>query len=65
MLLLNTLWYIDASDTVVVAVLQQEIDHQWQPTAFFSKKLTPAETKYSTFDKELLAIYLHDFLHSY
>ena len=49
---------VDASDTAVGAVLQQEINHQWQPIAFFSKKLTPAETKYSTFDRELLAIYL-------
>ena len=27
----------------------------WQPLAFFSKKLAPAEVKYSTFDRELLA----------
>ena len=31
----------------------------WQPIAFFSKKMKPAETRYSTFDRELLAIYLH------
>ena len=49
---------VDASDTAVGAVLQQKIDHQWQPLAFFSKKLTSTETKYSTFDRELLAIYL-------
>ena len=49
---------VDASDTAIGAVLQQEINHQWQPIAFFSKKLTSAETKYSTFDRELLAIYL-------
>jgi len=49
---------VDASDAAVGAVLQQEIDHHWQPIAFFSKKLTPAETKYSTFDRELLAVYL-------
>ena len=49
---------VDASDMAVGAVLQQEIDHHWQPIAFFSKKLTPAETKYSTFDRELLAVYL-------
>ena len=48
----------DASDTAVGAVLQQEIDNHWHPIAFFSKKLTPAETRYSTFDRELLAIYL-------
>ena len=30
----------------------------WQLFAYFSKKLRPAETKYSTFNRELLAIYL-------
>ena len=29
----------------------------WQPLSFFSKKLTPAETRYSAFDRELLAVY--------
>ena len=48
----------DASDVAVGAVLQQLIDNQWCPVAFFSTKLKPAETRYSTFDRELLAIYL-------
>ena len=48
----------DASNAAVGAVLQQYIDGQWQPISFFSKKLQPAETRYSTFDRELLAIYL-------
>ena len=48
----------DASNTAVGAVLQQYIDRQWQPISFFSKKLQPAETRYSTFDQELLAVYL-------
>ena len=48
----------DASDTAVGAVLQQYIDDSWQPIAFFSKGMKPAETRYSTFDRELLAIYL-------
>ena len=48
----------DASNTAVGAVLQQYINGQWQPISFFSKKLKPAETRYSTFDRELLAIYL-------
>ena len=48
----------DASDIAVGAVLQQYINNQWCPVAFFSKKLKPAETKYSTFDRELLAAYL-------
>ena len=34
----------DASDTSVGAVLQQCIDDQWCPIAYFSKKLKPAET---------------------
>ena len=48
----------DASDTAVGAVLQQQINGEWKPIAFFSKRLKPAETRYSTFDRELLAIYL-------
>ena len=50
---------IDASSVAVGAVLQQYINHQWCPIAYFSKKLkASSETKYSTFDKELLAVYL-------
>ena len=48
----------DASDTAVGAVLQQYINNQWKPISYFSKKLQSAETRYSTFDRELLAIYL-------
>ena len=48
----------DASDVATRAVLQQWVDSSWQPLAFFSKKLQPAERKYSTFDRELLGIYL-------
>ena len=48
----------DASDMAVGAVLQQEINGHWNPIAYFSKKLQPPETRYSTFDRELLAIYL-------
>lgn len=49
---------VDASDTAVGAVMQQRINGVWKPLAFFSKILQPAETRYSTFDRELLAIYL-------
>ena len=49
---------VDASDVAVGAVLQQKIGGAWQPYGFFSKKLKPAETRYSTFGRELLAIYL-------
>ena len=48
----------DASDCAVGAVLQQQIGDAWQPITFFSKGLRPAETRYSTFDRELLAVYL-------
>ena len=47
----------DASDFAVGDVLQQYIDNIWQPLSLFSKKLSPAETRYSAFDRELLAVY--------
>ena len=47
----------DASDIAVGAVLQQNINGTWQPISF-SRKMTPAESRYSTFDCELLAVYL-------
>ena len=48
----------DASSTAVGAVLEQEVDGATQPLAFFSRKLRDPELKYSTFDRELLAVYL-------
>ena len=48
----------DASNSAVGGVLEQFIDGQWKPISFFSKKLCNAELNYSTFDRELLAIYL-------
>ena len=50
--------FVDASDTGVGAVLQQHVNNTWLPLGYFSKTLQPAETKYSTFGRELLAIYL-------
>ena len=47
----------DASLRVIGAVLQQYIDGQWCPIAYFSKKLNPAEIKYNTFDREVLTVY--------
>nr|VZI09155.1 unnamed protein product [Spirometra erinaceieuropaei] len=57
---------VDASTVAVGAVLQQHLASSTQPLAFFSKILLPAETRYSTFGRELLAIYLavKDFRHS-
>ena len=48
----------DASDVAVGATLQQEVDGHQQPLGFFSKSLSRAQRNYSTFDRELLAIYL-------
>ena len=49
---------VDASDTHIGAVLQQQLrDKSWAPLAFFSKKLSDAEKKYSAFDRELLAAF--------
>ncbi|GFR63504.1 Pol polyprotein [Elysia marginata] len=48
----------DASDVAVGAVLEQLSNGSWQPLAFFSKQLCPAEKKYGTFDRELLGLYL-------
>lgn len=47
----------DASDTAIGGVLQQHIEGAWQPLGFFSRKLSPSQTKYSPYDRELLAIY--------
>jgi cleavage and polyadenylation specificity factor subunit 1 len=38
------------------AILQQRIN-AWQPLAFFSEKMNPAQQKYSAYDRELLAVY--------
>ena len=47
--------YVDASNYAVGAVLQQKVENVEKPLAFFSRKLTPSETKYSAFDRKLLA----------
>ena len=47
----------DASDVALGGVLQQYLNGMWQPLSFFSKKLNPAETRYSAFNRELLAVY--------
>ncbi|BHF65204.1 hypothetical protein SprV_0200821400 [Sparganum proliferum] len=48
----------DASNCAVGAVLHEQVNNQLQPLAFFSQKLQPVQTRYSTFSLELLAIYL-------
>jgi hypothetical protein len=48
---------VDALDSLVGGVLKQKVGRGWQPLVFFSKKLSTAEAKYSTFDRELLATF--------
>lgn len=50
---------VDASNIAIGGVLQQTSNRNSEPLAFFSKKLSPSELKYSAFDRELLAIYLN------
>ncbi|BHF77926.1 hypothetical protein SprV_0602103600 [Sparganum proliferum] len=48
----------DASNSAVGAVLHQQVNNRLQALAFFSQRLQPAQTRCSTFFRELLAIYL-------
>ena len=47
----------DASNSGIGGALQQFVDDQWQPQAFFSRKLTSSQQRYSTFGRELLAMH--------
>ncbi|KAL1446239.1 hypothetical protein WDU94_012386 [Cyamophila willieti] len=47
----------DASSMAIGGTINQEQDGITRPLAFFSRKLSPAEQKYSTYDRELLAIF--------
>ncbi|XP_047987090.1 uncharacterized protein LOC125226951, partial [Leguminivora glycinivorella] len=47
----------DASDHSLGGVVQQKVDNAWKPLAFFSKAMSPTQRRYSTYDRELLAIY--------
>ena len=50
---------VDASDVAVGAeVSQQHSDGVWKPLAFFSRKLSDTESRYSAYDKELLSMFL-------
>jgi len=48
----------DASDKAIGAILQQYSNGFLQSFNFFSRKLTPTQTKYTAYDRELLAIYV-------
>lgn len=45
-------------DYAVGAMHEQWMKEAWQPLAFFNRQLCPTERRYSTFDQELLALYL-------
>ena len=47
----------DASNTAMGVQLEQLHGDSWVPIAFFSRKLSETEKKYSAFDRELLAAY--------
>lgn len=49
---------VDASDSALGGVVQQMVNGSWQPLAFFSKRLSDTQTRYSAYDRELLAAYL-------
>lgn len=57
-LITNAKLVLSTDASAIGGVLQKEETGRLRPLAFFSKKLKPNETKYSAFDKELLAIYL-------
>ena len=48
---------LDASDSYLGVVFQQSLIGAWSPLSFFSKRLSSAKSKYSTFNRELLAAY--------
>jgi len=47
----------DASTIAIGSVLEQLVCENWVPLGFFSRKLNSAQKRYSTFDRELLAVY--------
>lgn len=50
--------YVDASDIAAGAVLNQVVNDTLQPLGFFSKKFDKTQIRYSTYDRELTAMYM-------
>ena len=46
----------DASDFAIGAILLQDQGHGWQPIAYESRKLQPAELRRNVYEKEMLAV---------
>jgi hypothetical protein len=55
---LEVLLALNVSDSHLGTVLQQAEGSGWRLLAFFSKKVQPAQLKYSAFDRELLVAFL-------
>ncbi|GBM20902.1 hypothetical protein AVEN_253706-1 [Araneus ventricosus] len=49
---------VDASDNAVGDALQQQVTTGWQHLPFYFKTLSPAERRYSAYDRELLEAYM-------
>lgn len=49
--------HVDASDTCIGAALQQSTPEGYRPLGFFSKRVSATKQRYSTFDRELEAIF--------
>lgn len=49
--------FTDASSTHIGGCLQQRVGDQWQPRAFFSKKLKEKQSEWPAYYRELLAVY--------
>lgn len=47
----------DASDSAMEAVVEQKQEGLWKPLAFFSQKFSSAQRNYSTYDRELTAVF--------
>ena len=56
----ETAIFVDASVSGCGAVLQQRAEKSdaWKPLSFYSHSFSLTQSRYSTFDRELLAIYL-------
>jgi hypothetical protein len=46
----------DASEKAISAVVNQRVNGELAPVAYYSRLLGPAERQYSTYEKECLAV---------
>lgn len=49
--------HVDASNFCVGAAIHEIVDGNLRPLGFFSKRMSDTQKRYSTFDRELLAVY--------